>query len=42
MIDAATGHQPSPLDGDYSSERPATPRQKFGEKDIKSRRMENE
>ena len=42
MIDAVTGHQPSPLDGDYSSEKPATPRQKFGEKDFKPRRMENE
>ena len=42
MIDAVTGHQPSPLDGDYSSEKPVTPRQKFGEKDVKSRRVENE
>ncbi len=42
MIDAVAGHQPSPLDGDYSSEKPVTPRQKFGEKDVKSRRMENE
>jgi len=41
MIDAVTGHQPSPLDGD-SSEKPSTPRQKFGEKDFKPRRMENE
>ena len=41
-IDAVTGHQPSPLDGDYSSEKPVTRRQKFGEKDVKSRRMENE
>jgi hypothetical protein len=39
MIDAVTGHQPSPLDGDYSSEKPVTPRQKFGEKGVKSRRM---
>ena len=42
MIDAVTGHQPSPLDSDYSSEKPATPREKFGEKDVKPRRMENE
>jgi hypothetical protein len=42
MIDAVTGHQPSPLDGDCSSEKLVTPRQKFGEKDVKSRRMENE
>ena len=38
MIDAVAGHQPSPLDGDYSSEKPVMPRQKFGEKDVKSRR----
>ena len=42
MIDAVTGHQPSPLDSDYSSEKPVTPRQKFGEKDVKPRRIENE
>ena len=28
MIDAVTGHQPSPLDGEYSSETLATPRVK--------------
>ncbi len=39
MIDAVTGHQPSPLD---ASETPAAPRQKLGEKNVKSRRMENE
>jgi hypothetical protein len=42
MIDAVTGHQPSPLDGECSSEAPAAPRQKIGEKNVKSRRMENE
>ena len=42
MIDAVTGHQPSPLDGDYSSESPATLKEKIGEKNVKSRRMENE
>ena len=42
MIDAVTGHQPSPLDGEHSSETPAAPGQKIGEKNVKSRRMENE
>ena len=42
MIDAVTGHQPSPLDGEYSLETPAAQRQKIGEKNVKSRRMENE
>ena len=42
MIDAVTGHQPSPLDSEYSSETPAAPKQKIGEKNVKSRRMENE
>ena len=42
MIDAATGHQPSPLDREYSSERPATPKQEFGEKSATTRRIENE
>ena len=41
MIDAVTGHQPSPLDGEYSSEQPATPKQKLGEKSAKTR-IENE
>jgi hypothetical protein len=39
MIDAVTGHQPSPLDGEYSSE---TPKQKPGDKSTKPNRVENE
>jgi hypothetical protein len=42
MIDAVTGHQPSPLDNEYSSETPTTPKQKAVERNFKSRRMENE
>jgi hypothetical protein len=42
MIDAVTGHQPSPLDSEYSSETPTTPKQKTDEKNVKSRRVENE
>lgn len=42
MIDAVTGHQPSPLDSEYSSETPTTRKQKTDEKNFKSRRMENE
>jgi hypothetical protein len=42
VIDAVTGHQPSPLDSEYSSETPTTPKQKTDEKNVKSRRMENE
>ena len=42
MIDAVTGHQPSPLDSKDSSETPATPKQKTGEKNVKSRRDEDE
>jgi hypothetical protein len=42
MIDAVTGHQPSPLDSEHSSERPATPSEKMGKKNAKSRRVENE
>jgi hypothetical protein len=42
MIDAVTGHQPSPLDSEYSSETPTTPKQKTVERNFKSRRMENE
>jgi hypothetical protein len=42
MIDAVTGHQPSPLDSESSSETPTTPKQKTVEKNVKSRRMENE
>jgi hypothetical protein len=42
MIDAVTGHQPSPLDCEYSSETRTTRKQKTDEKDVKSRRMGNE
>ena len=42
MIDAVTGHQPSPLDCEYGSEKPATPKQKLGEKSAKTHRIENE
>ena len=42
MIDAVTGHQPSPLDSEYSSETSATPKEKPGEKSAKTRRIENE
>jgi hypothetical protein len=42
MIDAVTGHQPSPLDSEYSPETPTTPKQKTVERNFKSRRMENE
>ena len=42
MIDAVTGHQPSPLDCEYSLEKPATPKQKLGEKSGKTHRIENE
>ena len=42
MIDAATGHQPSPLDSEYASEKPAAPKQQFGEKRATTRRIENE
>ena len=42
MIDAVTGHQPSPLDSEFSSEKPTTPKQKTVEKNVKTRRMENE
>ena len=42
MIDAVTVHQPSPLDSEYSSETPTTRKQKTDEKNVKSRRMENE
>jgi hypothetical protein len=41
MIDAATGHQPSPLDGEYS-ETLETPKQKPSEKSAKTNRVENE
>ena len=42
MIDAVTGHQPSPLDSEYSSKTPATQKQKLGEKSAKTHRIENE
>ena len=42
MIDAVTGHQPSPLDCEYSSEKPTTPKQKLGEKRAKTHRIESE
>ena len=42
MIDAVTGHQPSPLDGEYSSEKLATSKQKPSEKSAKTNRVENE
>ena len=42
MIDAVTGHQPSPLDGEYSTETLATPKQKPDEKSTKTNRVENE
>jgi hypothetical protein len=42
VIDAVTGHQPSPLDSEHSSEKPATPSQTIDEKNAKSRRVENE
>jgi hypothetical protein len=42
MIDAVTGHQPSPLDSECSSETPATAKQKPGEKSTKTDWVENE
>ena len=42
MIDAVTGHQPSPLDSEYSWETLTTRKQKTDEKNLESRRMENE
>ena len=42
MIDAVTGHQPSPLDSEYSSEKLATSKQKPSEKSAKTNRVENE
>ena len=42
MIDAVTGHQPSPMDCEFSFEMPTARKQKTDEKDVKSRRMENE
>jgi hypothetical protein len=42
IIDAVTGHQPSPLDCEYGSEKSATPKQKLGEKSAKTHRIENE
>jgi hypothetical protein len=42
MIDAVTGHQPSPLDSEYSSETSTTRKRKIDEKNLKSRGLENE
>jgi hypothetical protein len=42
MIDAVTGHQPSPLDCDYSSDAPIRRKQKTDEKNVKSPQMEDE
>ena len=42
MIDAVTGHQPSPLDSSYSSEQPATPKQKPDKKSAKTDRIETD
>jgi hypothetical protein len=42
MIDAVTGHQPSPLDCYYSSEAITMRKQKTDEKNVKSPQMENE
>jgi hypothetical protein len=42
MIDAVTGHQPSPLDCEYSSQTPTRWKQKADEKNVKSPQMENE
>ena len=42
MIDAVTGHQPSPLDGEYSSQTQSIPKQKHSEKSAKTPRIENE
>jgi hypothetical protein len=42
MIDAVTGHQPSPMDSGQSWDKLATPNQKIGEKATKSRRVESE
>ena len=42
IIDAVTGHQPSPLDCEYPSEAPATSKQKPAEKSAKIHRIENE
>ena len=41
MIDAVTGHQPSPLDGETAETQP-TPKQKPGDKSTKTNRVENE
>jgi hypothetical protein len=42
MIDAVTGHQPSPLDCEFLSKMPTMRKQKTDEKDVKSPRMEDE
>jgi len=41
MIDAVTGHQPSPLDREYSSEQPPTPKRKPSEKNTTTNQIEN-
>jgi hypothetical protein len=38
-IDAVTGHQPSPVDGDKSAETQPTPKQKYDEKSAKPARI---
>jgi hypothetical protein len=42
MIDAVTGHQPSPLDSECSPEKSATPKQKLSEKKRQNALVENE
>ena len=41
IIDAVTGHQASPLDCEYLSEAPATPKEKPDEKSAKTHRIKN-
>ena len=41
MIDAVTGHQPSPVDGDNSAETQPTPKQKYDEKSAKPARIDD-
>jgi len=40
-IDAVTGHQPSPVDGDNAAETQPTPKQKYSEKSAKPPRIED-
>jgi hypothetical protein len=42
VMDAVTGHQPSPLDSEYSSEPPTTPKEKMDDRSAKSRPVEDE